>query len=705
VSLALVLLAVAAPSVSRAETLCVSGLARRAARETCWAKFALGEGRDLCVPRALWRERLVGPRAGPLCGEWRGRWKAVAFPSNTRADGPKRSRLRFVAEALPAAARPAGVLAHATLAVERLRERCSALLARKDGLGILRRLLLDERAHEDAAGLLRLSGFVHVVTASGIHLYALAAAAERIAFAAGAAAGVPARAAIGLSRGLAALLWLLAWLLSGLRPGLLRPWLIVAGRHVALARGVRWRPWAPLALALALDCAVALVHAARGEDAWAPGRWHYALAVGGGLAAIQLRRGRSAREAANPMIPGGLADHAVLAVGSWVLVALWDAWHLGLVAPFTPVLSVLTIPIGSALALPAMLGLALALAADEGLGVPAAALADALGASVTWVFEWLARLTLAAGGIWEVGPGAFWGGIAASTALLAATRGARGPGLALLALLLCVRAGQAPAGQSAGHPRPSQAREVRQLDVGQGDAALVLSEDSAGLIDAGPERALGPSAWLALLSGYGVRSLDWVALTHLDEDHAGGLRRLAALVPIGCVATSSAELSTDRGRRLAAGLARLGVRVTDWSGRCVPFPVLGPPPDRARRRANGSMSAVLVPLPGGAYLSMGDADRAQEPRLAAWANARLAEREIPPDRLVLKISHHGSATSSAPAALRLLRPREAWISCGLGNRFGHPTPEVLHRLRGEGIPVRRTDRDGCLRAGAGPRPR
>ena len=59
---------------------------------------------------------------------------------------------------------------------------------------------------------------------------------------------------------------------------------------------------------------------------------------------------------------------------------------------------------------------------------------------------------------------------------------------------------------------------------------------------------------------------------------------------------------------------------------------------------------------------------------------------------VLKVGHHGSNASTSPAFLAAVQPRVAVISVGAENRFGHPAPELLERLRG--IEVLRTDERG-----------
>jgi beta-lactamase superfamily II metal-dependent hydrolase len=92
-----------------------------------------------------------------------------------------------------------------------------------------------------------------------------------------------------------------------------------------------------------------------------------------------------------------------------------------------------------------------------------------------------------------------------------------------------------------------------------------------------------------------------------------------------------------------------------------------------------------------AFLFVGDAEGAEEKDLLRSA----------PDRLradVLKVGHHGSRTSSSRAFLSAVAPREAVISVGVRNRFGHPAPETLESLSTAGARTWRTDRDGAVTA-------
>ena len=83
----------------------------------------------------------------------------------------------------------------------------------------------------------------------------------------------------------------------------------------------------------------------------------------------------------------------------------------------------------------------------------------------------------------------------------------------------------------------------------------------------------------------------------------------------------------------------------------------------------------------------GDAERPVEQRMAAL-------HDLKSD--LLKVAHHGSATSSTPEFVNAVGPRWAVISVGAGNSFGHPRQETLEHLQNEGVRTYRTDRQGAV---------
>ena len=118
--------------------------------------------------------------------------------------------------------------------------------------------------------------------------------------------------------------------------------------------------------------------------------------------------------------------------------------------------------------------------------------------------------------------------------------------------------------------------------------------------------------------------------------------------------------------------------------------VLAPCPGPSSDRNPNDNSFVLrITYGARSLLLVGDAEHEEEDDLL----------NRPPEGLradVLKVGHHGSATSSSPGFLAAVAPREAVISVGRRNRFGHPNPLTLGALASRGVRVWRTDRDGAV---------
>lgn len=683
-------------------------LARRGGSPSCWAELRLASQQSLCIRHEDWIAHLN--REVPLRGEWRGRWKVFSPPLNieSKASGGdplslKETRFRFFAQELPIPKRAEakGVARWANrsvLGIERVRETLSARLEEADRLGIVRKLVINQRTPGTELDLSWSLGLVHVFTASGIHLYALARWIRSLALACG--------ISLGMARGLAGCAWFWVWLLSGMRPGMLRPLLVVSARFGARSLGFRWRAFGPLVLALGADLGVAVF-----RSDWAPGRWHYALAVGGGLLALELAPKHGVRRIRDEFL-----DHLAMAWGSWIFCAIWDAWSTQRVALATPLLSLVTLPWVSLGVYPlTVLSLSLGRWTQPVLesGVEGFTLfiewseAWARGYPTLWILP--ARALLPAMGL---AAGALvLGGVSRSAWKRALRLGSVIGALSGVAILSRAWLAE-PSGREsiADGDRGLRAWRVEQLDVGQGDSALVRYRDlkrgvaRAGLIDTGSARGLSGQHWLDLLARRGVTRLEWIALTHLDEDHAGGLERLSGLIPIGCVASATLQWESIRGVKLKRKLEDLGITVADWGSRCFPFDAM-PPREKIRRHGravardlgnNQGMSAVWIPLASGwSYLSLGDADHAREREALSWIRGLRARH---PGPLLLKLSHHGSKNSSSEAWLKKVGPAAVWISSGVGNTYGHPAPDLLERLRRLDLPWKRTDQRGVLRS-------
>ena len=223
---------------------------------------------------------------------------------------------------------------------------------------------------------------------------------------------------------------------------------------------------------------------------------------------------------------------------------------------------------------------------------------------------------------------------------------------------------------------------VHFLDVGQGDAILVVSpEGTKALIDGGPRvqdatRALGRH-----LSGRD-RDLDLVVLTHPDEDHFGGLPSVLDRYAVAAVADTRMVSSNPRYLEWERAVEEEAPRrITALRGRTIalgPSTFLqilnpgAPAPTGRSSDFNNDSAVIRLVHEGVSFLLAGDIESEAEGRLLRSGQHLRST--------VLKVPHHGSRSSSTAGFLAAVAPLAAVISAGAQNPFGHPHQEVLQRL-------------------------
>ncbi|HEV8573714.1 MAG TPA: DNA internalization-related competence protein ComEC/Rec2 [Dehalococcoidia bacterium] len=242
----------------------------------------------------------------------------------------------------------------------------------------------------------------------------------------------------------------------------------------------------------------------------------------------------------------------------------------------------------------------------------------------------------------------------------------------------------------------SQRLSVTFLDVGQGDSILI--EGPAGhriLIDGGPSGEALTAALGRQLPFYD-RRIDLLVLTHPQQDHLGGLTEVLDQYSVARVLSSPETADTAAYREWTRALAGHNVpRLSAQRGQTIDLgdgaqlavlsPGHGEPPARPSNLNDASVVLRLT-MDDVSFLLTGD--------ITAEGEASLVRSGADLDATVLKIAHHGSATSTSQALLARAAPLVDVISVGAANRFGHPAPEVLDRLTGS--LVLRTDQRGDI---------
>lgn len=235
--------------------------------------------------------------------------------------------------------------------------------------------------------------------------------------------------------------------------------------------------------------------------------------------------------------------------------------------------------------------------------------------------------------------------------------------------------------------------KVFYLDVGQGDSEFIeLPNGETMLIDAGTNEY---GSYISdFIKSKGYSKIDYLVATHPHADHIGGMTEIINSFDIGTVYLPNAQTNTKTYENfLTAILDKSIPAIQTKSGTEIlsadnlKVSALAPNSDEYKELNNYSIVLKLT-YGNTSFLFMGDAEDVSEDEII---NA------YPPkyiDSDVIKIGHHGSSTSSTTEFINTVSPQYAIISCGAGNKYGHPNEKTLETLCE--ITVFRTDTDGTI---------
>ncbi len=229
---------------------------------------------------------------------------------------------------------------------------------------------------------------------------------------------------------------------------------------------------------------------------------------------------------------------------------------------------------------------------------------------------------------------------------------------------------------------------IHFIDVGQGDCALLVSGESAALIDCG-ENGSGETV-IKYLDSLGIKSLEFLIFSHHDSDHIGGADEILERIPVENIYTdlvpnpknnkSFKSMSSSAQKAETTFIIPKNLQEISLGNMVLKF-YIPTPEDQGDENENGLV--VMANVWGSRVLFTGD--------IGTDTEELLIEEYPNLDCDILKVGHHGSKYSSDTDFLKTITPEYSVISVGADNKYGHPTNEALSRLSKVNSKIYRTD--------------
>ena len=237
------------------------------------------------------------------------------------------------------------------------------------------------------------------------------------------------------------------------------------------------------------------------------------------------------------------------------------------------------------------------------------------------------------------------------------------------------------------------------FDVGQSDSILIMAPAGNVLVDAGDNDCEDDLE--KYLDDLGITTLHCVIATHPHEDHIGSMDMILDEFTVNNLIMPNAEVDTDTFTatgdytRMMEGAQKQGTTVTyakggeTFSFGELQFEFLAPNATDYTDLNDWSL-VTKVTYGSTSMILTGDAEEhSEEQILERYTSSQL-------DCDILKSGHHGSSSSSSEAFLDAIDAEIVIISCGTGNKYGHPNQPTLDKYAERGMTVHRTDLEGTI---------
>lgn len=218
--------------------------------------------------------------------------------------------------------------------------------------------------------------------------------------------------------------------------------------------------------------------------------------------------------------------------------------------------------------------------------------------------------------------------------------------------------------------------EVHFIDIGQGDATLIVYDDFHILIDGGNNGT--EEKLLDYLDKQQVDDIEILVATHPDADHIGGLAEVIDHYDVHLIIDSGESHSSQTYKNYYEAVQRQQARGAIYLedadfifplSEQITFEIIETGDDNGDRNNNSVV----------AKLSYSEIDFLFTGDMESKTEQKILDRQLEAE--ILKAGHHGSKTSSSNEFLDVVKPETVIISAGLNNSYGHPHRPLIDRLK------------------------
>lgn len=232
---------------------------------------------------------------------------------------------------------------------------------------------------------------------------------------------------------------------------------------------------------------------------------------------------------------------------------------------------------------------------------------------------------------------------------------------------------------------------VHFIDVGDADSILIQQGNNSMLIDTGNNK--DSDIILEYLNKHAISKLDILVGTHIHEDHIGSMDSVIDKFNIGNIYMPKSDKSNKDLEDVLLSIKNKNLEISEASAGLT-FKIgdaicnLLAPNSMGYEKINDYSIVIKLQYGNTSFLFCGDAESTSE--------KEMMRRGIDLSADVLKLGHHGSASSTSKEFLNRVNPKYAVLTAGQGNKYYHPHKSTMNRLKDKSIKVYRTDESGTI---------